>query len=285
MTPEIESRASGTTFKEISASRFGETIVILPPLDEQRRIVDAVESNFSRLESALNSTKRAAELNVKMISGALVGMTVYHAERTGWDELVIGQMAKVSTGATPLKSRADYYRGGTIPWVTSTLLNKPIINATDTMITQRALEETSVKLFPPGTLLLAMYGEGRTRGRVAELQISATTNQACAAIQLLPEYEDYRSWVKLVLEASYEQTRRLASGGVQPNLSLGIVRGIRIPLPPPDIRDDILAEIESMRAVSNRFTSTVKFLAAQGRQLRAQILQRAFDGALIPPTQ
>lgn len=274
-TPDIVSRASGTTFKEVSAKRFGETRIIRPPLAEQKRIVEIIESGLSRLESAMASVRRAGQLSEEMVSSALVAATSDRRDDPGWETLTIGQMAKVSTGATPLKSRSDYYIDGTIPWVTSALLNRPFIDRADAHITERALLETSVKMFPPGTLLLAMYGEGQTRGRCSELLINATTNQACAAIQLLPAYEEYRAWVKLVLQASYRRTRDLAAGGVQPNLSLGLVRGISIPLPPRDVREKVISEIEEVRATAGDFAAAVKQLNAQGRELRIRILENA----------
>ena len=102
------------------------------------------------------------------------------------------------------------------------------------------MAETAVKLWPVGTLLVAMYGEGKTRGHCSELKISATTNQACAAIVMFEEFKERQPWIKLVLESSYERTRNLASGGVQPNLSLGLIKDLRIPLPPHSGRKEYL---------------------------------------------
>ncbi|MEO5881270.1 MAG: hypothetical protein ABIQ06_02550 [Caldimonas sp.] len=103
-------------------------------------------------------------------------------------------------------------------------MNKP-----SELVTERALSETNLTLYPPGTLLVAMYGEGKTRGRCAELRISATTNQALAAIQIA---DPHRRYLRLVLEGSCESMRKAASGGVQPNLNLSLVRAIVVPLPP-----------------------------------------------------
>jgi type I restriction enzyme, S subunit len=263
----------------VDRKRLLATPIVLPPLAEQQRIVAIIESRLSQLGSALKSMSRVSMLSEDMVSAALTDAISNRARLTGWQVLTVGQMAKVSTGATPLKSRSDYYTNGSIPWVTSALLNHPFIDRIDLWITELALQETSVKLFTPGTLLLAMYGEGKTRGHVSELLISATTNQACAAIQLYPQYEDCRAWVKLVLEASYSKTRSLAAGGVQPNLSLGLVRKIPVPLPPQDIRNSILAEVDKVRSAADSLTITVKQMAAEGQDLRTRILCSAFtDG-------
>ena len=104
----------------------------------------------------------------------------------------IADIARVGSGATPLKARSDYYLDGTIPWVTSGDLSNSMVREPKQYITEVALRETAVRIWPPGTLLVAMYGEGRTRGRVAELTFEATTNRACAAIVLHDQSEVLR---------------------------------------------------------------------------------------------
>jgi type I restriction enzyme, S subunit len=262
----------------VASERLLETLIDIPPLAEQQRIAETLESHLTYLVTGLGALERASALSVELISTSLLRATVDSVEAAKWDSLQIGQMAKVSTGATPLRSRTDYYENGTVPWVTSGLLNKPYVDAADKMITELALRETSVKLFPAGTLLVAMYGEGRTRGRCSELRISATTNQACAAIQLDPKYEDRRPWIKLVLEASYHRTRNLAVGGVQPNLSLGLIRRIRIPLPPLEVQVEIIDDMRGLRDSEARLDRTLEFLRVQGYKLREAIFRHAFEG-------
>ena len=91
-------------------------------------------------------------------------------------------MFDVQTGATPLRSRPEYYQNGKIPWVKTGEVKNGEIWSADEHITKRAIEETNAKVFPEGTLLVAMYGEGKTRGQVGRLRIRAATNQASAAL-------------------------------------------------------------------------------------------------------
>lgn len=191
-------------------------------------------------------------------------------------------MAQVGSGATPLRSRKDYYEDGTVPWVTSSLLNNPFIDKSEQYITEKAVAETAVKLWPVGTLLVAMYGEGKTRGHCSELRISATTNQACAAIVVLEEFKERQPWIKLVLESSYEKTRNLASGGVQPNLSLSLIKDLRIPLPPPREQERILADIEQMRYASKILQRELSHAERKAQVLRRSLLRCAFTGQLVP---
>lgn len=149
----------------------------------------------------------------------------------GWVRTTIGALVDVATGATPLRKRADYFNGS-IPWVTSGAVNAGVIREASEYITELALQETNAKVFPVGTLLVAMYGEGQTRGRVAELGISAATNQALAALLFDGHCEQLRPYLRLFLLENYERIRHASFGGVQPNLSLGVIRDTPVPLPP-----------------------------------------------------
>jgi type I restriction enzyme S subunit len=150
----------------------------------------------------------------------------------GWTKCSIEQLADVGTGATPLRSNQSYWNGGTIPWVTSGALNRRLVSEPTELVTVKALKETNLTIYPAETLLVAMYGEGKTRGKCAELQIEATTNQAIAALEFEEESAPCRPFVRTFLEKNYEEVRRQSSGGVQPNLNLGIIRAVVVPLPP-----------------------------------------------------
>lgn len=101
----------------------------------------------------------------------------------GWGESVLGDVSRVTSGGTPSRNNNNYW-GGTIPWVTTAEVDFNTITDTAEKITEEALNNSSAKLFPKGTILMAMYGQGKTRGKVAKLGIKASTNQACAAILL-----------------------------------------------------------------------------------------------------
>ncbi|MFV2088908.1 restriction endonuclease subunit S, partial [Micromonospora sp. LOL_021] len=259
----------------------------VPPFAEQRRIVSALETYLASLDAATAGVKKAAA----RLSGwrnVLANYAIGGGSKTrsaaldgSWSSTSIGEIADVGTGATPLRSRRDYYENGTVPWVTSSAVNRPYVDSSDEFITQKALSETSVKLWSPGTLLVAMYGEGKTRGRCSELRISATTNQACAAIAIRPEYEWRRPWVKLVLRARYDENRKLAAGGVQPNLNLGMIRAMQIPLPPRDQQDRFLQEFERQDSVGAALEQKLRVVAARARVLRTALLAEAFAGWLV----
>jgi type I restriction enzyme S subunit len=91
-------------------------------------------------------------------------------------------MCPVKTGATPKKEERRYYEGGTVPWVRTGEVQGRQISEVEERITELAIAETNCKVFPVDTILVAMYGQGQTRGRAGMLKTPAATNQACAAI-------------------------------------------------------------------------------------------------------
>ena len=147
-------------------------------------------------------------------------------------------------------------------------------------ITELALKETNCEIYPIGTLLMAMYGEGKTRGQVTELRIEAASNQACAAI--VPYVPSTKNFVKLYLLANYYQLRRLAEGGNQPNLNLGKISSLYIPIPTVQEQQRILEQykyiIESIELVEK----SKAFLEERIYAVKSKILDLAMQGKLVP---
>lgn len=255
----------------------------LPDVDEQRRIVAEFEKQFSRLDEGVANLKRVkANLNrqkAAVLDAAVKGRLVAEGAASdgklpaGWQWSSVGALAKVGTGATPSRSNDAYYRGGTIPWITSSAVNAPFVDAADQFVTDEALQQTNLTLYLPGTLLVAMYGEGKTRGKCSELRIAATTNQALAALQVDPAV---RPWLKLFLDYNYDNTRRIASGGVQPNLNLGLIRAIRLPLPPAAEQHRIVAEVDRRLSIVREVEAEVDANLKRAQALRQAVLARAF---------
>ncbi|WP_147692800.1 restriction endonuclease subunit S [Vogesella mureinivorans] len=200
----------------------------------------------------------------------------------GWVWATIDQLAAIGTGVTPLKSKSQYYMGGEIPWVTSGALNNEMVAEAIEYVTPLALKECRLELYPAGTLLVAMYGEGKTRGKCSELAIPATINQAIAALVLEDTAIVCKPYMKSFLLKSYDDMRNQASGGVQPNLNLQIVRSIAIPFPPIDeqqaITDTLSAQLETAKDQGTAIELSLKQSTAQ----RQNILRAAFAGQLVP---
>lgn len=146
-----------------------------------------------------------------------------------WKKSTINEIAEVTSGGTPSRTNKEYWNGQ-IPWVSTSLIDFNIISKTDESITEQGLKNSSAKLFSVGTVLMAMYGQGKTRGKVALLGIEATTNQACAAIITNNEVLN-SNFLFQNLSNRYDEIRNLSNQGGQQNLSGGIIKGIEIYIP------------------------------------------------------
>ncbi|HYP66891.1 MAG TPA: restriction endonuclease subunit S [Thiobacillaceae bacterium] len=198
----------------------------------------------------------------------------------GWVWASVEQLGHVGTGATPLRSRRDYYDGGEIPWITSGALNEEFVSTADECITELAVEETNAKVFPEHTLLVAMYGEGKTRGKVSELLIEAATNQACAAIVMQGLSKRVRSFTKLFFLKNYEDIRRLSSGGVQPNLNLSHIKATAIPFPPLAEQHRIVAEVDRHLSIIHETKTQVDANLQRAESLRHAILYKSLSSGI-----
>lgn len=144
----------------------------------------------------------------------------------GWKRLPLGEIAQITSGGTPDRSEPTYW-GGDIPWVTTGEIQFNTITDTAEKITEAGLKNSAAKLFPAGTLLMAMYGQGKTRGQVAKLGIAAATNQACAAILLKEGYDE--EFYYQFLASHYDAIRELGNAGTQKNLNGGLLKEIAVP--------------------------------------------------------
>ena len=190
----------------------------------------------------------------------------------GWKKGVIKDIAKVSSGGTPSRQNDAYWLGGQIPWVTTTEVKFGVIKDTEQKITEAGLKNSSAKLFPKDTILMAMYGQGKTRGQVAKLGIEASTNQACAALLLNDGFEVDYYYQYLV--SQYENIRELANSGGQQNLSAGIIKSIHIPIP-PQLEQRKIAKILS---IWDKAISTTERLIDNSKQQKKALMQQLLTG-------
>jgi type I restriction enzyme, S subunit len=155
-----------------------------------------------------------------------------------WEAFPIRHFAYVSSGGTPSRKIATYW-GGEIPWITTAQIDFNVINSCNELITEEGLKNSAAKIYNSGTLLMAMYGQGKTRGKVAITGITATVNQACAAISLSNSVS--RSFVFHNLASRYQEIRELSNIGNQENLSGHLIKNILVALPPTMEEQELIA--------------------------------------------
>ncbi|MEX2619202.1 MAG: restriction endonuclease subunit S [Egibacteraceae bacterium] len=261
---------TGTTIKHLPQEKLRRVPVPLPPLAEQERIVAALEKYLSGLEAAERLLSSIAKRLIQFSLGA-------SAAPSSWPRVAIGEVAEVFVGTTPSRAESDLW-GGPVAWVSSGEVAFCRIRRTRETIAQNAVRPDRVH--PPGTVLLAMIGEGKTRGQAAILNIPAAHNQNSAAIR--PKHEIISSeWLYQALKDQYVANRRVGSGNNQPALSKARVAALTIPLPPLSEQQCILAEREQIDVVVDRLRVQVTTSRLRGASLRGAILAAAFTGQLV----
>ena len=195
----------------------------------------------------------------------------------GWEWQKLGDIGTWQSGATPSRLNKDYY-GGDIPWLKTGDLNDGFIYEIPETITQKALEETSVKLNPAGSVLIAMYGA--TIGKVGILTFPATTNQACCACVNYQGIE--QMYLFYFLLSHKEEFLLLGGGGAQPNISKEKIVDTFIPIPPLLEQKRIVAAIEQWFTLIDTLETAKEDLQTSITQAKSKILDLAIHGKLVP---
>ena len=199
----------------------------------------------------------------------------------GWQWVRLGDIGDWGAGSTPNRARTDYYFNGTIPWLKTGDLNDSFITEIPEKITELALEQTSVKIKPIGSLLIAMYGA--TIGKLGILTIPATTNQACCACVAFQEIETKFLFYYLLSER--DNLRKRGDGGAQPNISREKIIAYLLPLPPLAEQKRIVEKLEVILPLVDEYGKNEEILSEMNqklpKQIRQSILQYAVQGKLV----
>ncbi|MFS0946522.1 restriction endonuclease subunit S [Enterococcus casseliflavus] len=223
--------AQGISRYNISKTKMLEIKIPTPTLSEQEKIgsffkqLDDTIALHQRKLDLLKETKKGFLQKMFPKNGAKVPEIRFPGFTEDWELCKLGGLATISSGGTPNRENPSYWNGD-IPWATTTEVNYQIIKNTNEKITFEGLSNSSAKLMPKGTILMAMYGQGKTRGQVGILGIESTTNQANANIIVNNHTNNFFVYQQLVKK--YEEIRKSANEGGQANLSLSIVKDITI---------------------------------------------------------
>ena len=197
-----------------------------------------------------------------------------------WKWVRLGEIGIWEAGTTPSRSKSEYYINGKIPWVKTGDLTDSILKSVTENITQLALEETSLKIKPVGSVLIAMYGA--TIGKVSILGIEATTNQACCACVTYKNI--YNKYIFYYLISQRDNLKKMGAGGAQPNISREKIIKTIMPLPPlaeqkriVEKLDNVLANIEKLKSSEEKLSILQKNFPDK---LKKSILQSAIQGKL-----
>ena len=156
----------------------------------------------------------------------------------------LGEICKLVTGATPSKTNAAYWENGTIPWMSSGEVNLKRVAATEKKITQLGYEKNSTTIVPKHSVVIALAGQGKTRGKAAITEIELCTNQSLCSM-ICNEKLDYK-FLYYILDGKYEELRAISNGdGTRGGLSLKILAPYKIPVPPLPVQREIVRILDN----------------------------------------
>lgn len=272
---------------------LGRISMPFPTFEEQNQIVDFLDHETAQIDNLITKQEKLIELlkekRQAVISHAVtkglnpnVPMKDSGVEWLGkvpehWSVSALGYYSYLNTGATPDRSNSNYWEGD-VPWIKTGEVRYDTIFSAEESITDLALKQTSVQLSPPGTLLMAMYGQGITRGRVALLGVSATYNQACVAIN--PNSKVWNEYLKLFFMAAYHAVRDGGNETSQMNLNADIVKKFKITIPPLDEQHQIVGnlnkEIPKIDSLIEKAESVIKLM----QERRTAVISAAVTGKI-----
>lgn len=218
--------------------------MLVPNLTEQEKIANFLDHETAKIDTLIAKQQELIKLlkekRQAVISHAVTkglnpnapmresGVEWLGEVPAHWSVSSIGYHAQISTGATPDRTNSEYWNGN-IPWIKTGEVRYDEIFETEEYITELAISNSSVKISPPGTLLMAMYGQGVTRGRVAILGVPATYNQACAAINASERF--FNQYLRYYFMAAYHAIRDGGNETSQMNLNADIVGKFKVTIP------------------------------------------------------
>ena len=239
----LQDCGTGSTFTAINKGVLETLKVKCPEIKKQITIANEIEN----IKTAIKYKKSELLCLNEAIQSEFVEMFGENPVESGkWKVKKLGDVCKIISGGTPDRKNEEYWKNGTIPWVKTTELQNNELSDIGEYITKKGLEESAAKIVPANTILLAMYGQGKTRGMTAFLQIEASTNQACACILPTDSKELTQRFIWYFLIMNYENIRNLAVGCNQLNLNSNLVKNIQLPVPPISLQNTFAAFVQQI---------------------------------------
>lgn len=243
-------------------------------IEEQREIARIYLEQFSEIEKAREATEIINQ-DIKRLKH--LALHDFLSEFIEAEKFKLGAKAVTTSGSTPSRGQKDYWQPAEIPWIKTGEIAFAPINKSEEYVSAKALKECSLKLLPENTVLIAMYGQGKTRGQSAILKVPATINQACFAI--LPNETWDAEFLQLWLMYSYQDLRSMSDnrGGNQANLNGDLLNSFEVPAPPPEVQREVVEKIKAALTELEIMKASWANTAEEIKTLPNRLLAQAFN--------
>ncbi|MEK7549897.1 MAG: restriction endonuclease subunit S [Patescibacteria group bacterium] len=272
------------TFKQLGYARhyrlLKEIQVPIPLLAEQKRTVKILDEKFAQIEELKRITEQQIKNSRELFES--YAQSIFLDSKKDWSSKSIGEVCDLMTGGTPSRGHLEYFQNGKIKWLVSGDIHKKEIFDCEGRITKEGYESSNAKFLPINSVLIALNGQGKTRGSVALLRVKATCNQSLVSIypkkieELLPEY------LYQALNSRYQEIRKLTgdAGNDRRGLNMPIIRSIRISFPSVPDQKVIVKKLDALSAETKNLEAIYKQKLVDLEELKKSVLQKAFAGEL-----
>ncbi|HCP4006316.1 TPA: restriction endonuclease subunit S [Escherichia coli] len=273
-----DAHSTGSTMMHISKTTIEKRLVPIPCPDNPEKSL-AIQSEIVRILDKFTAltAELTAELNMrkKQYNYYRDQLLSFKEGEVEWKSL--GEIAtKIYSGGTPDTKRIDYWENGTIPWMSSGEVNLKNIERTEKYITEAGLNNSSAKLVPKNSVVIALAGQGKTRGKVARIRIALTTNQSLAALTF-DEKKFSSDYVFHFLETQYESLRQISSGNSgRGGLNLQMISAYKIPIPCPDNPEKSLAIQSEIVRILDKFDTLTNSIT-EGLPREIELRQKQYE--------
>lgn len=269
----IYSFGKGAAQKNLDMEDFRNMEISFPiSLTEQQRIVDVLDREFAKID-ALNAN---AEKSLQAARDLFFQMLTHTFSNPSWSWKRIGDVFDTGAGGTPLKTYQEYYENGDIPWLRSGEVCKKYITETEMFITQLGMDNSSAKMFPENTVVVAMYGA--TAGQVGILHLETTTNQAVCGI--FPNEDYVPEFIYYSLLNSKKELVAQATGNAQPNISQIKIKNTSIPVISRKEQEDVVSSLDNLNEKCSTLQDNYQKTLTLCDDLKQSLLRKAFNGDL-----
>lgn len=269
----IQAKPRGVGIPHVEPEVFWNLPIPVPPMAEQKRIVKKIEELFGVIDRDIQRLTDTLE----QLSQFKKALLQHFFNKLSCDYITLSSVLKTASGGTPSRGNENYYNGS-IPWVKSGELTYNTILDTEEHLSKNAIDNSSAKIFPAGSLLIALYGA--TIGKLAFLGTPAATNQAVCCI--FPNANYNLHFLYYYLQLKYDFLINKAKGGAQKNISQEILKHLEIPVPSLPEQQKIVDEIEKAFCSADKVQKTVQNALEEAKKLKQSILKKAFAGELVP---
>ena len=294
---QLELAATGVTRFGIAKSSIGRVALPMPPLEVQCEISEYLDEETSRLDSLAQEMQRLLKL-LDERRHALITSTVLGGPNpdvtlrdsgiawigyipTHWDIWKLGHAAAIGNGSTPNRGRSDYWSEAGTPWLNSSVVHKEQATQADQFVTDIALRECHLPMVDAGSVLVAITGQGQTRGKATVLAINATINQHLAYIKVDAERLDPR-YLRWTMFAAYEYLRSISddTGGTKGALTCENVANLRVPVPPMDEQQQIVSAVTAQCDALNQLLQEAHHAISLLSERRSSLISAAVTGQI-----